>query len=78
MKKNKYLIGVLFFAYLHCDLHAIEDPFNAYILTIDDSSDKELTNIVIKDNIDLEGFPTTAGSLAILDNIAKKDAFLVK
>ena len=78
MKKNKYLIGVLFFAYLHCDLYATEDPFNAYILTIEDSSDGESTNIVIKDNIDLEGFPTTAGSLAILDNIAKKDAFIVK
>ena len=72
-----FLIGVLFFAYLHCDLYATEDPFNAYILTIEDSSDGESTNIVIKDNIDLEGFPTTAGSLAILDNIAKKDAFIV-
>ena len=78
MKKNKYLIGVLFFAYLHCDLYAIEDPFNAYILTIEDNSDGESTNIVIKDNIDLEGFPTTAGSLAIADNIAEKDAFIVK
>ena len=72
------IFNVLFFVYLHCDLHAVEDPYNAYILTIDHSSDKELTNIVIKDNIDLEGFPTTAGSLAILDNIAEKDAFLVK
>ena len=78
MKKNKYLIGVLFFAYLHCDLYAIDDPFNAYILTIENSSDGESINIAIKDNIDLEGFPTTAGSLAILDNIAEKDAFIVK
>ena len=30
--------------------------------------------ILVKDNIDVEGFHTTAGSLALMDNVAKKDA----
>lgn len=30
--------------------------------------------ILVKDNIDVEGFHTTAGSLALTDNVAKKDA----
>ena len=59
-------------------LHAIEDPFNAYILFIDKHSDEGLINIAIKDNIDLAGYPNTAGSLAMLDNIPRNDAFIVK
>ena len=35
-------------------------------------------NIVIKDNIDIKGRPTTAGSLALEDNIAKDNAYLVQ
>ena len=50
MKKIN-IFNVLFFVYLPCDLHAVEDSYNTYILTIDHSSDKELTNIVIKENI---------------------------
>lgn len=34
--------------------------------------------IAVKDNIDLQGFPTTAGSYALTDNIAKEDATIVK
>jgi amidase len=33
--------------------------------------------VLIKDNIDVSGFHTTAGSLALSDNIAKKDAHIV-
>ena len=34
--------------------------------------------ILIKDNIDLEGMPTTAGSLALKDNLPPKDSPMVK
>ena len=51
---------------------------NAYILSIDkNSSNGNLINIAIKDNIDLAGYPT-AGSIAMLDNFPKNDAFIVK
>lgn len=33
--------------------------------------------IMVKDNIAIQGMPTTAGSLALADNIASSDAFLV-
>jgi len=34
--------------------------------------------VLIKDNIDVTGMPTTAGSLALADNIAKSDATIVQ
>lgn len=34
--------------------------------------------VLIKDNVDVKGLPTTAGSLALKDNIAQDDAFLVQ
>ena len=35
-------------------------------------------NIVIKDNIDIQGKVTSAGSLALENNIASKNAFIVQ
>ena len=34
--------------------------------------------ILVKDNIDVVGFPTTAGSLALEDNMAMKDAHVIR
>ena len=33
--------------------------------------------VLVKDNIDGEGFPTTAGSLALEDNLAMNDAEVI-
>ena len=35
-------------------------------------------NIVIKDNIDIQGKVTSAGSLALKDNVANKNAFIIQ
>lgn len=35
-------------------------------------------NIVIKDNIDIQGKVTSAGSLALIDNVANKNAFIIQ
>ena len=79
MNIKKLFLTVFFIAACsHNLLRAIEDPFNAYILSIDKHSDEGLINIAIKDNIDLAGYPNTAGSLAMLDNIPRNDAFIVK
>ena len=78
MNIKKLFLTILFITYSHNLLHAIEDPFNAYIISIDKHSDEGLINIAIKDNIDLAGYPNTAGSLAMLDNIPRNDAFVVK
>ena len=55
----------------------LEDPFNSYIVQIPSKHGDSKINIAIKDNIDLAGFPTTAGSLALINNIPSKSAFLV-
>ena len=34
--------------------------------------------ILVKDNIDVKGFHTTAGSLALKDNLAKEDAPVIR
>ena len=34
--------------------------------------------VLVKDNIDVEGFPTTAGSLALEDNLAMNDAIVIR
>lgn len=34
--------------------------------------------VLVKDNIDVEGFPTTAGSLALEDNLAMNDAKVIR
>lgn len=78
MRNKKLFLTIFFLTLTHDLLEAVEDPFNAYIVSIENFSDKSLVNIAIKDNIDLAGYPTTAGSLAILDNIPKNDAFIVK
>ena len=53
------------------------DKFNAYIVQISQQNQISKIGIGIKDNIDLVGYPTTAGSLAMLDNLPEQNAFLV-
>ena len=75
---KKYFVAFLLTAF-HIFLtgEATKDPFNAFILEIPSMEEKNSINIAIKDNIDLAGFPTTAGSIAMLSNIPQKDAFIV-
>ena len=70
----KPLFLILFFylaTYTQADLH------NALIETYETSNNKNLIKIVIKDNIDIKGKVTSAGSLALSSNTAKKNAFIV-
>ena len=64
------LIYISFFA------HTEEDPFNAFIYISPLNSDS-LVNIGIKDNIDVKGMITSAGSLALSSHYPNKDAFLI-
>ncbi len=48
---------------------------------IEESSAKGLlagVPVLVKDNIDVAGFPTTAGSLALEDNLVKNDAVVIR
>ena len=54
----------------------VKDSNNSLIEFYGNSKSK--INIVIKDNIDIEGEITSAGSLALEDNIASKNAFIVQ
>ena len=56
--------------------HNEEDPFNAFIY-INPLNSGLLVNIGIKDNIDVKGMITSAGSLALSNNYPNKDAFLI-
>ena len=70
----KPLFLILFFylaTYTQADLH------NALIETYETSNNKNLIKIVIKDNIDIKSKVTSAGSLALSSNTAKKNAFIV-
>ena len=53
------------------------DEKNSLIEIYDNPKDPNLINIVVKDNIDIGGKVTSAGSLALKDNIAKSDAFII-
>ena len=68
--KNCFLILLVF-----PNLYA--DNFNSLIEMYPSSNDKTKINIVIKDNIDIEGRVTSAGSIALKDNLAKQNAFLI-
>ena len=75
MKKanTKY---ILFLATAVVSLRADFDINNSLIEIYGDAEDK--VNIVIKDNIDIEGKITSAGSLALKDNVANKNAFIIQ
>ncbi len=55
----------------------LRDTHNAFIETYEISTNSG-TAIAIKDNIDIAGRVTSAGSLAMAENVARTDAFLIK
>jgi len=69
--KNLFLLFVLF-QYLHGD-----DFNNALIEEYPSLNKSNHIDIVIKDNIDIKDLVTSAGSLALENNIAKENAFLI-
>ena len=70
---NLYIYLLFFFI----TASASNDEKNSLIEIYDNPNDINLINIVIKDNIDIGGKVTSAGSLALKDNIAKSDAFII-
>ena len=58
-------------------VYASNDEKNSLIEIYDNPNDTNLINIVVKDNIDIAGKVTSAGSLALKDNIAANDAFII-
>ena len=66
----------LLLIYISFFLHTEEDPFNAFIY-ISPLNSESLVNIGIKDNIDVKGMITSAGSLALSSHYPNKDAFLI-
>ena len=73
-KKLNLFIFLLFFL---ITVSASNDEKNSLIEIYDNPNYINLINIVIKDNIDIGGKVTSAGSLALKDNIAKSDAFII-
>ena len=72
-KLNLYI----FLSFFLITVNASNDEKNSLIEIYDNPNDINLINIVIKDNIDIGGKVTSAGSLALKDNIAKSDAFII-
>ena len=70
---RKYILFLVVFA---VTLDAEFDKNNSLIEFYGLSDDK--INIVIKDNIDIEGEVTSAGSIALKDNIASENAFIIQ
>ena len=84
---NIYILAITVFFLSACsnDSHAeeIENRFNIYISKlsneeIEDNLSRGLKPIAIKDNIDVQGFANTAGSLALKDNLPSNNAFLIQ
>lgn len=72
------MIRFLFLFTFFISTYIQPDINNALVETYKTSSKNDLIKIVIKDNIDIEGKVTSAGSLALSGNIAKKNAFIVE
>ena len=71
---NKSLFLFVFFI-----TTSIEADLNNSLIEIYETSDNEdLIKIVVKDNIDIKDKVTSAGSLALSNNIAKKNAFIIE
>jgi len=90
---SKHLFLIVFFAlFLSSNIWGSvkdNDQYNAFISVVaKEDIDKEIKKIEalslipialgVKDNIDVEGLPNTAGSIALQNNQPKKSAHLVK
>ena len=91
IKIKRLLIVFLFFVPSQSFQQTIteRDEYNAFISFVDKKTvAKEIKNIKamslvpialgVKDNIDMEGIPNTAGSIALQNNKPKKSAYLAK
>ena len=72
-KKVNFIL-ILFFSIVI----SAKDIKNSLIESYPNQSNSNLVNIVIKDNIDIENRVTSAGSIALKDNIASQNAFVIK
>ena len=72
-KKVNFIL-ILFFSIVI----SAKDIKNSLIESYPNHSNSNLVNIVIKDNIDIENRVTSAGSIALKDNIASQNAFVIK
>lgn len=66
-----------FFLFFTIIVNAAGDEKNSLIELYENPSETNLTNIVVKDNIDIANKVTSAGSLALKDNIAETNAFII-
>ena len=66
-----------FFLFFTIIVNAAGDEKNSLIELYDNPSETNLPNIVVKDNIDIANKVTSAGSLALKDNIAETNAFII-
>ena len=73
----KLILITILFLVLSIDCYS--DKFNSFIAIKTDLENVDnKTEIAIKDNIDVVGFATTAGSLALKNNFPTKDAFIIQ
>ena len=72
--KSYFLLTFIFLSFLII----AEDEKNSLIEVYSKNIEVNSINIVLKDNIDIRNKITSAGSLALKDNIAKKNAAYIK
>ena len=71
---HKLLVSAVFVLSLNAQL----DKNNSLIEHYSVTENTDLINIVIKDNIDIKDRVTSAGSIALANNYAKENAFIVQ
>ena len=72
-KLNLYKFLLFFSVFVNANI----DEKNSLIEIYENPNDTNSINIVIKDNIDMANKVTSAGSLALKDNIAQRNAFII-
>ena len=66
-----------FFLFFSVFVNATIDEKNSLIEIYENPYETNSINIVVKDNIDIANKVTSAGSLALKDNIAQSNAFII-
>ena len=75
IKNQAFLLACL--ASLSQSIYPQLDRFNAYVVKIPKENISERVSIALKDNIDLVGVTTTAGSIEMTDHLPSQNAFIV-